>query len=106
MGPNRQVPKDGAVKRVLIIFVVFGLVCFLPVVVLTYLPDHTDIVWRLGVTLVFAVIVVTVHGRIGAFKSRRDDTPQGAASRRYGTVARILLLWLFLFFLNTLFLAN
>ncbi len=98
--------KDDAVKRTLIIFFVFGLVCFLPTVVLTYLPDHTDIFWRMVVTLVFAMVIVTVHHRMGKSKRRPEDGPSDAAPRRYVAVKRILLLWLILFILNTLFLAN
>ena len=106
MNDGKQAPKDDAVKRALILFVVFGLVCFLPAMVLAYLPDHTDIVGRLVVTLVSAVIIVTVHRKIAASRRRPEDAPPFTAPRRAAAVKRILLLWLILFLLNTLFLTD
>ena len=106
MKDGQQTPKDDAVKRVLIIFLVFGLVCFLPAVVRTYWPDYTAIIWRLVVTLVFAVVIVMVHRKVDTSRGRREDPVPGEAPWRHIAVRRILLLWLILFLLNTFFLAD
>ncbi|MDJ0721405.1 MAG: hypothetical protein QNJ04_07235 [Desulfobacterales bacterium] len=106
MNAGQHTPKDDAVRRVLIIFLVFGLVCSLPAIVRTYLPDYTAIVWRLVVTLVFAVVIVMVHRKVDASRRRREDPVPGAAPWRRVALRRILLLWLILFLLNTLFLAG
>ncbi len=95
--------KDVSIKRILIVAALLGLGGFLLVGLPQYFPDHADIIARLVATLAFAVVIVVVHDNVSA--SRRSDRDRTTASvtGRYATATRILVVWVILFLVNTLF---
>ncbi len=95
--------KDVSIKRILIVAALMGLGGFLLVGLPQYFPDHADIIARLVATLAFAVVIVVVQHNFSA--SRRSDRNQATAPTpgRYATATRILVVWVILFLVNTLF---
>ena len=95
--------KDVSIKRILIVAALLGLGGFLLVGLSQYFPDHADIIARLVATQAFAVVIVVVHDNVSA--SRRSDRDRTTASvtGRYATATRILVVWVILFLVNTLF---
>ncbi len=97
--------KDVPIKRILLVAALIGLGGFLLVGLPQYFPDLADIIARLAATLAFAVVIVV--GQHSVFASRRSDRDRTTASftSRHATATRILVIWLILFLLNTLFFA-
>lgn len=97
--------KDISVSRILIVVLVLGSVFFLLTSISTYFPDHFDIIGRLAATLVCSVIVVKMHRNFDNSNRRNEEESRiDVPINRYATLKRILVVWLALFILNTVFL--
>ncbi len=97
--------KDVSIKRILILAALMGLGGFLLVGLPRYFPDHADIIARLVATLAFAVVIVVVQDNVSASRRSDRDPKTASVTGRYATGTRILMIWVILFLLNTLFFA-
>ena len=96
--------SDISIGRILAVVVLFGLTCLLLTAFFLYFPDHAAILGRLVATLAFAVVIVRVHQNLTASNRRKASDATESRPRRYAAIKRILLVWLALFLLNSVFL--